>query len=139
MFHLFKYLEMIHSRLPQLERESGVKLRFLCGLPRNLPAALLAREIDKLKIVGESPYIVGIDFVGFEDNKIEDLEPHIKEIASWSKTHDPEFTLRIHAGENRKNLSNVRESLHLARKYKMRVRIGHAAHGLDDDALRIVK
>jgi hypothetical protein len=100
---------------------------------------MLSREVEKLKIVGASPYIVGVDFIGFEDNKIEDLEPHIREISNWARVNDPEFTLRIHAGENRKNLSNVRESLRLAQRYKMRVRIGHAAHGLDQDALAIAE
>lgn len=134
-----EYLALVHETLPQIEAQTGVKLRFLVGLPRNLPAALLSREVEKLKIMGASPYIVGVDFVGFEDNKIEDLEPHIKAIAEWAAVHDPEFTLRVHAGENRKNLSNVRESLRLAQRYKMRVRIGHAAHGLDDEALEIAE
>lgn len=134
-----EYMAMVHERLPELEIETGVRLRFLAGLPRNLPEAILAREVEKLKIMGASPYIVGVDFVGFEDNKIGNLEPHIKTIAAWAQKHDPEFTLRIHAGENRKNLSNVRESLRLARKYNMRVRIGHAAHGLDSEALQIAE
>jgi hypothetical protein len=133
------YIGLVHETLPRIERETGVKLRFLVGLPRNLPATLLAREVEKLKIVAASPYIVGVDFVGFEDNKIEDLEPHIRSIAEWAAVQDPEFTLRIHAGENRKNLGNVRESLRLAQRYKMRVRIGHAAHGLDDEALEIAE
>jgi adenosine deaminase len=134
-----EYLEMLHAKLPLIEAETGVQLRFLAGLPRNLPEALLAREVEKLTIVGASPYIVGVDFVGFEDNKIGDLEPHIKSIAQWASQYDPEFTLRIHAGENRKNLTNVRESLRLAQKYRMRVRIGHAAHGLDEEALTIAE
>lgn len=134
-----EYIAMVHDKMPQIEAETGVKLRFLAGLPRNLPEALLSREVEKLKIAGASPYIVGVDFVGFEDNKIGDLEPHIKSIAEWAERHDPEFTLRIHAGENRKNLTNVRESLRLAQKYRMRVRIGHAAHGLDDEALQIAE
>ncbi len=134
-----EYMAMVHEHLPALERETGVRLRFLAGLPRNLPEAILAREVEKLKIMGASPYIVGVDFVGFEDNKIGNLEPHIKNIAEWAQKNDPEFTLRIHAGENRKNLGNVRESLRLAQKYKMRVRIGHAAHGLDHEALQIAE
>lgn len=133
------YIEMLHEKLPALERETGVKLRFLAGLPRNLPQSLLEYEIEKLKLVGLSPYIVGVDFLGFEDNKISSLEPHIATIAEWAMKHDPDFTLRIHAGENRKNLTNVRESLRLAQNYKMRVRIGHAAHGLDDEALSVAE
>lgn len=134
-----EYIAMVHERLPEIERETGVRIRFLAGLPRNLPEPILAREVEKLKIMGASPYIVGVDFVGFEDNKIGNLEPHIKTIADWAQKHDPEFTLRIHAGENRKNLGNVKESLRLARKHNMRVRIGHAAHGLDSEALQIAE
>ena len=132
-------IQMLHEKLPALEAETGVKLRFLAGLPRNLPQPILEFEIEKLKLVGLSPYIVGADFLGFEDNKINELEPHIASIASWAYKHDPEFTLRIHAGENRKNLTNVKESLRLAQKYKMRVRIGHAAHGLDEEALSVAE
>lgn len=131
------YMAFLHESLPAIEKATGVKLRFLAGLPRNLPPPMLTREIEKLELMGNSPYIVGIDFMGFEDNKIGDLEPYIQSIAAWAAANDPEFTLRIHAGENRKNMTNVRESLRLAQKYRMRVRIGHAAHGLDDEAIRI--
>jgi adenosine deaminase len=134
-----EYIKMLHDDLPRIEEETGVKLRFLAGLPRNLPDEILAREVEKLTLMGASPYLVGVDFVGFEDNKIGNLETHIRAIAEWAREHDPDFTLRIHAGENRKNLSNVRESLRLAQKYRMRVRIGHAAHGLDDEALEIAE
>lgn len=134
-----EYIELLHQKLPIIELETGVRLRFLAGLPRNLPPAILDREVEKLKIIGASPYILGVDFVGFEDNKIGDLEPHIKKIAEWAKANDPDFTLRIHAGENRKNLTNVRESLRLAQRYRMRTRIGHAAHGLDNEALDIAE
>jgi len=133
------YLKMLHDELPRIEEQVGVKLRFLAGLPRNLPDQVLSREVEKLTMMGASPYLVGVDFVGFEDNKVGNLENHISAIAEWAREQDPEFTLRIHAGENRKNLSNVRESLRLAQKYRMRVRIGHAAHGLDDEALEIAE
>ena len=134
-----EYLTLIHQHLPIIERDTGVRIRFLAGLARNLPQDFLTREVEKLKIMGRSPYIVGVDFVGFEDNKVADFEPYIQSIAEWASKNDPEFTLRIHAGENRKNIGNVRESLRLAQKYRMRVRIGHAAHGLDDQALEIAE
>ena len=134
-----EYMQLLHDVLPKIEKETGVALRFLAGIPRNFPAEMLMREIEKLKIMATSPYLVGIDFMGFEDNKIGDLEPYIASIARWAHEHDPEFTLRIHAGENRKNMANVKESLRLAKKYQMRVRIGHAAHGLDDEAIAIAE
>ena len=132
-------LQFLHEALPQIEKETGVKLRFLVGIPRNLPGELLQNQMEKLKLMGASPYIVGVDFMGFEDSKIEDMKPYIQSIAQWAHEHDPEFTLRIHAGENRKNMTNVKESLRLAGKYNMRVRIGHAAHGLDDEAVAIAE
>lgn len=134
-----EYLELLHRGLPEIEKATGVKLRFLVGLPRNFSAAMLSREVEKIKLMGASPYIVGVDFMGFEDNKIGELEPYMQTIAEWAKAYDPEFTLRIHAGENRKNLTNVKESLRLAQKFGMRVRIGHAAHGLDDEAMAIAE
>jgi adenosine deaminase len=134
-----EYIALLHDRLPEIEALTGVKLRFLAGLPRNLPSSMLHREVEKLKLMAASPYIVGVDFMGFEDNKIGELEPYMQSIAAWAYEYDPEFTLRIHAGENRKNLTNVKESLRLAHKYRMRVRIGHAAHGLDDEAIGIAE
>lgn len=133
------YLRLLHHSLPAIEQATGVQLRFLAGLPRNFAPPLLQREVTKLMMMGASPYIVGVDFMGFEDNKIGELEPYMQVLAAWAREHDPDFTLRIHAGENRKNLTNVRESLRLARKYGMRVRIGHAAHGLDDEAIAIAE
>ena len=138
-FLTLQNVQFLHEALPKIENETGVALRFLVGIPRSLPAAMLKNEVAKLKTMAASPYIVGIDFMGFEDNKISDLEPYIQSIAPWAHEHDPEFTLRIHAGENRKNMANVKESLRLAEKYHMRVRIGHAAHGLDDDAIAIAE
>lgn len=129
----------LHEWLPEIARETGVQLRFLAGLPRNLPPPMLEREVETLLLAAASPYIVGVDFMGFEDNKITQMEPYIKRIASWASAHDSQFTLRIHAGENRKNLSNVRESLRMALHYGMRIRIGHAAHGLDEDAITIAE
>jgi adenosine deaminase len=133
------YLETLHEWLPAIAEETGVHLRFLAGLPRNLPPHMLQREVDTLLLAAASPYIVGVDFMGFEDNKIAEMAPYIEQIAAWAKQHDRDFTLRIHAGENRKNLSNVRESLQMAVNHNMRVRIGHAAHGLDDEAMQLAE
>lgn len=133
------YLRLLHEAMPGIEKATGVAVRFLVGLPRNFSPAMLHREVDKIELMGASPYIVGVDFMGFEDNKVGELEPYMQRIADWAKAHDPEFTLRIHAGENRKNLGNVKESLRLAQKFGMRVRIGHAAHGLDDEAIDIAE
>lgn len=129
------YIEFLHYAIPKIEEDTGVKLRFLAGIPRNFSPEAIDREVEKIKIMGASPYIVGIDFMGFENNKTIDMERHIKTIAEWAHKNDPGFTLRIHAGENRKNLNNVKESLRLAKKHRLRVRIGHAAHGLDDEAI----
>ena len=134
-------LAFIHDAMPRIEAATGVKLRFLAGIPRNLPENAMEREIDKLKIMGDSPYIVGVDFIGFEDNKTLDMKHYIDEIATWAveENHDPDFTLRIHAGENRKNLANVKEALKLAKTHNMRLRIGHAVHGLDPTAISMAK
>ena len=87
-----KMVEEIHQIMPIIEQETGIKLRFLAAL-RRIPLTIikdqiigenyLRENIDVLKTVGKSPYIVGSDFVGEEINDISDLQPAISEIVNY--------------------------------------------------------
>ena len=102
-----KMLEEIHSIMPLIEKETGVQIRFLIGI-RRIPLTIikdqktsntyLRENINVLRAVAKSPYVVGSDFIGEEINDISDLQPAIKEIVRYINEEDKDFTIRIHAG-----------------------------------------
>ena len=138
-----KLLEEIHQIFPTIEAETGVKIRFLIGI-RRIPLTIikdqktsstyLKENINVLRAVGKSPYVVGSDFIGEEINDISDLQPAIKEIVKYVNNEDKDFTIRIHAGENDSLRDNVRKSImcvkqSLEKNQKMpRCRIGHGLY-----------
>lgn len=115
-----KLLEEVHEVMPKIEKETDVKIRFLCGI-RRIPLTILRDQktsgnylrenLDVLKAVAKSPYVVGSDFIGEEINDISELKPVIQEIVQYVGTEDPEFTIRIHAGENDSLRDNVEKSI----------------------------
>ena len=138
-----KLLEEVHQIFPTIEKETGVKIRFLIGI-RRIPLTIikdqktsstyLKENINVLRAVGKSPYVVGSDFIGEEINDISDLQPAIKEIVKYVNNEDKDFTIRIHAGENDSLRDNVRKSImcvkqSLEKNQKMpRCRIGHGLY-----------
>ena len=138
-----KLLEEIHQIFPTIEAETGVKIRFLIGI-RRIPLTIikdqktsstyLKENINVLRAVGKSPYVIGSDFIGEEINDISDLQPAIKEIVKYVNNEDKDFTIRIHAGENDSLRDNVRKSImcvkqSLEKNQKMpRCRIGHGLY-----------
>lgn len=137
-----KLIEEIHEIMPYIEKETGVKIRFLVGL-RRIPLTIIKDQIitgnylrnnlDVLKAVSKSPYIVGSDFIGEEINDITELRPAIRELVKYTQ-EDEDFTIRIHAGENdslRDNVSKsiecVKEALEKGQKMPS-VRIGHGLY-----------
>ena len=138
-----KLLEEIHEIFPQIEKETGVKIRYLFAI-RRIPLTIikdqktsntyLRENINVLKAVAKSPYVVGSDFIGEEINDIAELQPAIKEIVKYVNSEDKDFTIRIHAGENdslrdnvRKSILCVKESLEDGQKMPQ-VRIGHGLY-----------
>ena len=146
-----KLLEEVHQIFPTIEEETGVKIRFLIGI-RRIPLTIikdqktsstyLKENINVLRAVGKSPYVVGSDFIGEEINDILDLQPAIKEIVKYVNSEDKDFTIRIHAGENDSLRDNVRKSIMCVKQslepnQKMpRCRIGHGLYSenLDTEA-----
>ena len=137
-----KLLEEVHEIFPVIEKETGVKIRFLVGI-RRIPLTIikdqktsstyLKENINVLKAVAKSPYVVGSDFIGEEINDISDLQPAIDEIVKYAK-QDEGFTIRVHAGENDSLRDNVRKSIICIKNaledgQKMpRCRIGHGLY-----------
>ena len=115
-----KLLEELHEIMPKIEKETGVAIRFLVGI-RRIPLTIikdqktssnyLRENLDVLRAVAKSPYVVGSDFIGEEINDITDLKPVINELVQYAVTEDPNFTIRIHAGENDCLKDNVGKSI----------------------------
>ncbi len=113
-------IEEIHSVMPQIEEETGVRIRFLAGI-RRVPLTIiksqetsknyLRENMDVLKAVAKSPYVVGSDFIGEEITDIYTLKPVIKELVQYAVKTDKGFTIRIHAGENEGLRDNVKKSI----------------------------
>ena len=150
-------LEQVHQIMPQVEKETGVKIRFLAAI-RRIPLTIikdqltssnyLKENIDVLKAVAKSPYVVGSDFIGEEINDITELKAAIKEIVRFVVEKDPNFTIRIHAGENDSLRDNVEKSIDcvvdaLKPGEKIpKIRLGHGLYTPDlnsEDGKRLIK
>lgn len=138
-----KYLEEIHEIMPKIEKETGVAIRFLAAIRRipltiikgvNTRDSYLLDNLNVIKAVAKSPYVVGSDFIGEEINDITELKPVIRELVNYVVNEDENFTIRIHAGENdslRGNVSKSIESVIEAApegKNIPKVRIGHGLY-----------
>ncbi|MEE0866637.1 MAG: adenosine deaminase [Clostridia bacterium] len=144
-----KYLEEIHDIMPKIEEETGVKIRFLAGI-RRIPLTIIKDQktsgsylrdnLNTIKAVAKSPYVVGSDFIGEEINDITDLKPVIQELVDYVVNEDENFTIRIHAGENDSLRENVSKSIETVidatpkGKKIPQVRIGHGLYTPDLDS-----
>ena len=141
-----KLLQEIHDIFPAIEQETGVKIRFLLAIRRialtiikdqKTSNTYLKESINVLRAVAKSPYVVGSDFIGEEINDISELQPAIDQIVKYVREEDPDFTIRIHAGENDSLRNNVRKSIlcvkqALAEGQEMpKCRLGHGLYSED--------
>ena len=140
------YLEEIHELMPKIEKETGVKIRFLAAI-RRIPLTIIKEQktscnylrdnLNTIFTVAKSPYVVGSDFVGEEINDITELTPVINELVNYAIKEANGFTIRIHAGENdslRDNVSKSIESVINAtpKGYTIpKIRIGHGLYTPD--------
>ena len=115
-----RVIEQMYNVMPKIEKETGVKIRLLVGI-RRIPLTIIKDEqqnenylretLDVLKAIAKSPYVAGSDFIGEEINSINELQPVINEIVRYVVEEDPNFTIRIHAGENDSLRDNVENSI----------------------------
>ena len=141
-----KLLEEVHEMMPEIEKETGVKIRFLAGI-RRIPLTIIKDQItsnnylrenlDVLKATAKSPYVVGSDFIGEESNDISELQPVFDELVQYAVREDEGFTIRVHAGENDslsdnvgKSIECIQNSLKLGQKMP-RFRLGHGLYTAD--------
>ena len=135
-------LEEVHQVMPKILKETGVLIRFLAAMRRIpltivkdsvTPADYLVKNLTVLNAVMEDPYVAGCDFVGEEINDIQELAPAFQEIVKIAG-RDPDFVIRVHAGENDSLRDNVAHSIQcvkdaLAPGQQMpQMRIGHGLY-----------
>ena len=139
-------LEEVHRVMPAIETETGVKIRFLAAI-RRIPLFIikdqktssnyLRENLDVIKAIAKSPYVVGSDIIGEEINDISELKPVIQELVQYALEEDNGFTIRIHAGENDSLRDNVAKAIECVKTsvkpgQKMpRFRIGHGLYTAD--------
>ena len=136
-------IKEIHEIMPKIKEETGVDIRFLAAI-RRIPLTIMnrngkntfsyARNIDVIKAIAKSPYVVGSDIIGEEINDISDLELVLKELVKYVVENDRYFTIRIHAGENDSLKDNVSKSIEIVEKATPKgkkipqIRIGHGLY-----------
>lgn len=134
-------LQQAHQVLPSVYEETGVRIRFLAAF-RRIPLTIVRDAMDEnpysenLKVLDAiriDPYVVGSDIVGEEINDIRELKPLLEELTKIA-ARDPDFVIRIHAGENDSLRDNVYNSVRcieesLGKGQKMpHIRIGHGLY-----------
>ncbi len=138
-----RMLAQIHRVLPLVKAETGVDIRFLAAI-RRIPLTLvknditsdnyLTEAIQALKVVCRDPYVVGSDFVGEEINDIGELKAVIREIVREIASRDPNWTIRVHAGENDSLKGNMAKAIRLVEESLLPgqafpyMRIGHGLY-----------
>ncbi len=146
-------MQQIEETLPQIEEETGVKMRFIVSLWRHSKKKWNMDESDRMRAIAKSPYIVGCDFMGQEYNSTEDIEEALRDITEYAIDEDPLFSIRVHAGENAIFPKNVKKTLQIVYdvwKQKCaekgttdvpmpRLRIGHGLYGVDDETIQLAK
>ena len=138
-----RMLSQIHRILPLVKQETGVDIRFLAAI-RRIPLTLvkdnivsgnyLTEAIQALTVVCRDPYVVGSDFVGEEINDIGELKAVIREIVTGIAGRDPNWTIRVHAGENDSLKGNMAKAISLVEEALLpgqafpHMRIGHGLY-----------
>ncbi len=141
-YESLRMLAQVHEILPKVYRETGVLLRFLAAM-RRIPLTIvkdqvtpenyLAANLTVLRAVARDPYVAGCDFVGEEINDVRELAPVIREVVRIAG-ENPDFVIRIHAGENDNLRDNVAGSIACVREAlepgqpMPHLRIGHGLY-----------
>lgn len=140
------FLIVIDRVMPKIEREfPDVALRFLGAIPRTLNRPELKLRNENLLKVASSPYVAGLDVMAHEVNKTKHFAEIIKDCLDYSREKkDPNFVIRVHAGESDMHYDNVKQFLKIineyCEEYKTKppvIRIGHGINGFDDETLAL--
>jgi adenosine deaminase len=134
-----EWVDRINRCMPAIEKKYGVKMRFLAGMIRFMDEPTNMHRLEKLKKLAKSPYIAGVDYIGHEINSTKEFKTQLEDIAKWAKENDPNFIVRVHAGESSIHKDNIKDALKVAKKYGIKMRIGHGLYGVDEETIQLFK
>ena len=128
-------IKEMHEVMPKIEKETGVKIRYLAAASRTLFTPLQLKECPAIiKAMAKSPYVVGMDLIGEEINNVTDFIDIIEEIVKYTVYEDEGFTIRLHAGETDSFKDNVEKALDCVKicvpngKKAPQIRLGHGLY-----------
>lgn len=140
------FLSLIDKVMPEIESEfPDVTLRFLGAIPRTLDKAGMKLRNANLLASASSPYVVGLDVMAHEVNQTNYFSEIIEDCLKYStEKNDPNFVIRVHAGESDVHYNNVKQFLKIVDKHCTAtgskppvIRIGHGIHGFDDETIAL--
>ena len=141
-----EFLMVIDKVMPIIEKEfPEVNLRFLGGIPRVLNKPALKLRNENLLAAARSPYIAGLDVMAHEVNETNHFGEIITDCLDYAnKNNDPNFVIRVHAGESDVHHDNIKQFLMIVNEYVERtgskppvIRIGHGINGFDDETIAL--
>ncbi len=136
-------LRTIHETVEATQTSNATRnfsQRYMLGIPRGFPLPKIAEMLEKAKVLLDSPYIVGVDILGYETNKTKEFVKLLDDYARWANEHKPGSFIRVHAGENDKNHDNVKDFLKIAVKYPhLKFLVGHGLYGMDEETQKLAK
>lgn len=129
------HLVEMHEIMPEIEKETGVAIRYLAAASRTLFTTEQLKECPAIiKAVSKSPYVVGMDLIGEEINNVTDFSDIIGEVIKYAIYEDEDFTIRLHAGETDAFKDNVEKALDCIKicvpngERAPQVRLGHGLY-----------
>ena len=130
----------MHKIMPQIEKETGVSIRYLAAASRTLFTPEQVKECPAvIKAVSKSPYVVGMDLIGEEINNVTDFSDLIGEIIKYAIYEDDGYTIRLHAGETDAFKDNIEKALDCIKiclpngEKAPQIRLGHGLYVPDLD------
>ncbi|MBQ4435201.1 MAG: adenosine deaminase [Clostridia bacterium] len=137
-----RVLSQAHRVMPAVTAETGVLIRFLAGIRRipltivkdqRTPNDYLSDNLRVIRAIAPDPYVAGADIIGEEINDIMELRQVIGQLVKLTAV-EPDFVIRIHAGESDSLRDNVANSLKCVREAlepgqpMPHLRIGHGLY-----------
>lgn len=130
----------MHEIMPEIEKETGVSIRYLAAASRTLFTPEQVKECPAvIKAVSRSPYVVGMDLIGEEINNVTDFSDLIGEIIKYAIYEDDGYTIRLHAGETDAFKDNIEKALDCIKiclpngEKAPQIRLGHGLYVPDLD------
>lgn len=135
------WLKTVEQTIQTIQKRHKVTIRFLAAIYNYNEDSQIRADIKSIQQKSFSPYLVGVDFSGHEQYNFyeKNIINYMELLAEWISKYNPGFVMRVHAGETSLHLENIPTILHIAKKFKIHIRIGHAIYGWNEFNLALSK